>query len=123
MTKKEEEIAKENWLVVVFGASDDLMEFRWAICDEIGAYEGTIAYIAKWMLLNWDVEPFGDIEEMADFLDLFWVDTQSNRIEASFGEEDVTWRYKTEISHSTFNIMEDDELYCVGIVFDMKDLK
>ena len=33
--------------VIVFGMSDDLLEFSGAIEDEIGAYEGTKAYISK----------------------------------------------------------------------------
>lgn len=31
---------EEAGLVAVFGASDDLVEFRGAINDEVGAYEG-----------------------------------------------------------------------------------
>ena len=38
--------AKERGLVIVFGASDDLIEFRGAIYDEIDAYEGTHFIIA-----------------------------------------------------------------------------
>lgn len=34
----------------------------------------------------------------------------------------ATWTYKTEIPHEEFNIWEDGELYCVGIVFSIKDL-
>ena len=40
LTDKEEKAAKDARLVVVFGASDDLMEFRGAINDECGAYDG-----------------------------------------------------------------------------------
>ena len=39
--------ATENNLVIVFGASDDLMEFIGAITDEVGVYEGDTAYIYK----------------------------------------------------------------------------
>lgn len=34
---------------------------------------------------------------------------------------DVTWTYKTDIPHETFNIHDDNELYCTGIVFYAKD--
>lgn len=37
--------AKEAGLVIVYGASDDLMEFEGAIRDELGAYEGATAYL------------------------------------------------------------------------------
>jgi hypothetical protein len=34
---------------------------------------------------------------------------------------DYSWGYKTEIPHETFTIMEDDEPYCKGIVFYLKE--
>ena len=34
-----------------------------------------------------------------------------------------SWAYETEIPHAKFNIYEDEELYCVGIVFDMRSLR
>ena len=40
MTKEQEQAAKENNLLVLFGASDDLLEMRGAIYDEAGAYDG-----------------------------------------------------------------------------------
>ena len=39
--------AIDNDLVVVYGASDDLMEFDGAIYDEIGACDGVIAHLTK----------------------------------------------------------------------------
>jgi len=47
ITLEETKIAKENNLVVVFGASDDLMEFKGAINEEIDCYEGTTIYLDK----------------------------------------------------------------------------
>lgn len=40
ITKEEQKLAKDLGFVVVFGASDDLMEFRGAIADEFGCYDG-----------------------------------------------------------------------------------
>ena len=37
MTKEQEQAAKQNNLLVLFGASDDLLEMRGAIRDEVGA--------------------------------------------------------------------------------------
>ena len=37
--------AKENGVVIIFGASDDLMEFRGAIHDEVGGFEGATVWI------------------------------------------------------------------------------
>ena len=36
------EFAKENGIVIVYGASDDLMELDGAIYDEFGCYEGGV---------------------------------------------------------------------------------
>ena len=33
-----------------------------------------------------------------------------------------TWSYETDIPHATFNICEDGELYCEGIVFSIDHL-
>jgi hypothetical protein len=41
----EENIAREHGLVIVYGDSDDLMEFRGAIRDELDYYEGGAAYL------------------------------------------------------------------------------
>lgn len=45
ISKEIEQKAKENNLVVVFSASDDLIEFRGTIDDELDVYGGGIAYL------------------------------------------------------------------------------
>ena len=47
ITKEEEKLARENNLVVVFGYSDDIAEFRGIISDEVGAYDGNSIKISK----------------------------------------------------------------------------
>jgi hypothetical protein len=47
ITRAEEADAKAAGLVVAFGASDDLLEFRGAIDDEVGCYDGPEAPIAR----------------------------------------------------------------------------
>ena len=39
-TKEEISTARENGFVIVYGCSDDLMEFRGAIDDEGGCFDG-----------------------------------------------------------------------------------
>lgn len=44
-------------------------------------------------------------------------------IEALWCKEDgYSWTYKTEIPHATFEVVEDEEPYCRGIVFALADL-
>lgn len=97
------ERAKENNLVVVFGASDDLMEFRGAIDDESDCYNGGFTYLDKNGITEDSFRP--------------------DRIDAIWCKNDVAWTYETEIPHETFKVMEDGEVYCIGIVFSIKDLK
>lgn len=47
MTEEEEQEAKESELVVVFGQSDDLVELRGAIDDELDMYDGGTIYLTK----------------------------------------------------------------------------
>ena len=97
------EQAKENDLVIVFGASDDLMEFRGAIDDEADCYNGGYVMFNKNGTGN---------------------DAMSgNCILANWCDGDIAWTYETEIPHETFNIMDDGEIYCLGIVFCIDDLK
>lgn len=109
-------IVKENGLVVVYGASDDLMEFEGAINNELGCYEGGVAYVTPKGLLENKCEdpdcPYHAEERKT-----------AKPINAIFGENACTWTYKTRIPHETFDIIEDDETYCKGIVFALCDVE
>lgn len=85
----EESEAKELGFVVVFGYSDDNAEFRGAIDDEIGCFDGGRVY-----------------EDGDKYIDSVWC------------KGDFDWTYKTNIPHATFDIYDDAEKYCRGIVFE-----
>lgn len=110
---EEQEKAKDSGLVVVFGCSDDNIEFTGAIRDEIGCYEGGKVYVK-------DGKIFKD-----DFMDKGMPIDERYAITAIFAPKNpyCSWIYKTDIPHETFKIYEDDELYCVGIVFDINRLE
>ena len=104
----------EHGLVAVFGASDDLMEFRGKIYDELGAYNGTTAYLDSGGLLVNDCD--------SDECPHFERDKESAQtIEAIWDKNNIPWTYKTSIPHTSFKVMEDGEIYCVGIVFKLCD--
>lgn len=117
----EEKSAKENGLIVVFGYSDDNTEFRGAIEDEVGSYGGAKIEFTKSGI-------FRD-EDDDEVLEKYSTKIPFNKIEAVWSPEDrngsvyASWIYKTEIPHATFDIMEDGELFCRGIVFSINDLK
>lgn len=93
---KDVQLAKENNLLIVYGASDDLCEFSGAIYDEFDCYDG------------------GEIE----------CEDLPSTIEAIWGEKDgePSWSYKTDMPHAEFNIYDDNELYCVGMVIDLNEV-
>lgn len=103
---EEEKEAEANGLVVVFGYSDDNVEFAGAIDDEVGAFEGTTVCIDH----SDGVVPVGE-GAPENVIKAIWHDSG-----------DTSWSFETSIPHETFNIYEDGDLFCVGIVFSMNDL-
>lgn len=103
-------------LVAVYGASDDLMEFEGVIRDEVGACDGSRAFLDKRGLLQNDCQDedcpyFKKLKEKATTITALW-DTGG-----------FSWRFETAIPHVKFVIKEDGENYCEGIVFDLGDVK
>ena len=107
--------AKESGLVIVYGASDDLIEFDGAFNDEAGVNNGGMVEIDKQGI----IEDFGEVEHEVEVCQK-WIarHAKARRIEALWCEEPgYSWTYKTDIPHETFEVMEDGEHYCRGIVF------
>lgn len=100
-------------LVAVFGASDDLMEFRGAIDDEAGA--GTVAIGPDGLLKS-------DCDEGDDCPYFQRLAKAAPKIKALFDREGFTFVYETAIPHATFIVKEDGEPYCRGIVFSLRSL-
>jgi hypothetical protein len=109
--------AKAAGLVVVYGASDDLMDLEGAISDETGA--PGLAYVDALGLLNRDSIEDGDDEEIAAFVAR---KKSARTIRAVCGPSDLSWSYETDIPHATFDVLEDGDVYCRGIVFALADL-
>jgi len=107
---------KESGLVAVYGASDDLMEFNGAITDEVGCYGGGEAYVTKEGLLQSECD-----DDDCPYFEK--IKLSASRIEAVWDDDSgFSWVYETAIPHVTFEVMEDDEPYCRGIVFALKDV-
>lgn len=120
ITSQERLEAKESGLVVVYGASDDLMEFEGAIYDEMGCYDGGTALIDADGLLDREQIEDDDDEAIANYVAR---KKTARSIEALWSKEDgYSWTYQTEIPHATFEVVEDGEPYCRGIVLALVDL-
>lgn len=116
--------SKELWaqmkaagLVAVFAASDDLVELRGAIHNELSAYEGATFFVEEKGLVENDCECGDGCPN--------WTQ-RGTPVKALWGPEgiegDPSWAFATEIPHATFDIMDEGEFYCRGLVFALADM-
>ena len=113
--------AKAAGLVVVYGYSDDNVEFSGAIDEEVGAYEDTTIYLTKDGLLE---EPACNDAENCTCPYFETAKTAAKTITAIWRDGERPSRvFSTDIPHETFTIMEDGEPWCIGIVFSVADLE
>lgn len=94
---------KEDGVVVVYGASDDLIEFEGAISDEGDCYNDEVFYLNKEGLTTSYSKNYVKVTHPHDGT--------------------VQFNYETNIPCEWFNVVEDGELYCKGFVFNINDLK
>lgn len=113
ITVAEEQLAKENNLVVVMGYSDDNAELYGAIRDEVGCFKGGTIYLDIDGHIVYPTEYSNGYQGNLFQIEAVWCDQKSA----------AAWTYHTDIPHETFKVYEDDELFCIGIVFSLDDLK
>lgn len=120
MSRADDTLAMNEGLVVVFGASDDLVEFRGAIDEELYCHENLAANL---FLTNgsqgkpiWIAATEQDTQN--------YIPTPFPPIVAQWApaEPDCSWLITSDIPHATFDILEDGELFCRGIVFSLVEL-
>lgn len=130
ITKSEEAEARAAGLVVVFGYSDYYVEFRGAIDDEIEAYGGTKLRVTPLGLLEeWEGDRGFTEKEAERFFEKKRAGFQTieavwcPKLTEADAELFASWAYKTDIPHATFDVIEDFELFCRGIVFRLADVQ
>lgn len=123
VSPEERKIAAASGLVIVYGASDDLMEFDGVLRDEIGAWEGAeVRFDSNGIMAAWDEIDDADRQDIDFMRDYFKREGGGKIIKALWcAEEGYSWTFETEIPHETFEIVEDGEPYCRGIVFRLAD--
>ena len=94
---------EEDGVVVVYGASDDLIEFEGVIHDEGDCYNDKVFYLNKEGLTTSYSKNYVKVTHPHDGT--------------------VQFNYETNIPCEWFNVVEDGELYCKGFVFNINDLK
>ena len=101
--KELREQCKKDGIVICYGASDDLMELDGAIYNEYDVWEGgTVCF-----------DENGNEASANNYYP----------ITAIWGQGNTSWQYEFAPKHEEFTIYEDDEVYCIGIVFFADDLK
>ncbi len=131
ITEEESEQAKESGLVVIFGHSDDCVELRGAVFDELGAWNGVDFQIGPLGLVpHWNSDEHGQSEESAAEyfriksagycnVEAIWCPKHNESDEKHY----ASWAFKTDVPHETFDIMEEGEVFCRGIVLRLEDCK
>lgn len=128
ITREEEAQAKATGLLVIFGASDDLVEFRGAIHDEIGANNGTLFRLCKdgGLLPDWESLQISDSDDQEADAEAYFRRKALGfyEIAALWDEEGFSWVIKPEpLPNSTFIVLDDGDNYCRGVVLDLNEIQ
>lgn len=125
-------LCKQKGWIVVYGASDDLLEIDGALSDELGAWGGCVAKFYK----KGEFYPeYGeeDTYHKTSEDSFFSIDkNEQNRIKNDNekclliesvwdpNEIDASWQINCKgAPHVSFNVMEDEEVYCEALVIDI----
>lgn len=96
--------------LIIFGSSDDLVEICGKRSDELDAFRPTTFYVSQHRIYTADeTHPAAARPVHAEY-------SQPTAAQPSL------WKFKTDIPHATFDIMEDGELYCRGLVIDTTNI-
>lgn len=122
ITSEEKIITENNNLVVIYGYSDDTIELVGAIHDEINAWEGTNFRITKdGVAPKWDDIDRDDEREAEEYF------RKKNlpfaKVNAEWDKNGYSWFISASIPFAPFDIVEDGEKYCRGIVININDIE
>ena len=106
--------AMNSGLVMIYGASDDLVELEGTITEEIGVSSRGSEF--------WLFRSGIPVSECGDD-DCPYFKREREKAELFFVEYTTTgWRFTTSVPHAAFTIFENGEVYGTGIVIDVNDL-
>jgi hypothetical protein len=118
ITKAEEAEAKAANLLVVCGYSDDCAEFYGLWRDESYASDGDVIRFDREGLIP-DLDD-AKLDGVTAYLDAQRRDDAPGVLEIYPLWNDGVWSYTFKGKPcATFNIVEDDALYCIGLVIEM----
>jgi len=123
LTIEERNLAYVNDFIVVYGDSDDLVSFEGVFNDEASVMRnGTIRRInKKGILPDWDSIDHNDYDEVRACI--LGESEPCVEIKCLWANSEVPWEYEIDFPHEKFTIYEEDEIFCIGAVLDMRLLK
>jgi hypothetical protein len=113
MTRDEDQEAADDGVLIVFGASDDLTEFRGAgLNEEWGLGEIPLRRAGKTLAIIEHPPNRGSLIRNG------WTPPPVALTVHSFFDDKGFWA-TADVPHETFRVMEDGEVYGYGIVIDV----
>lgn len=118
-------LAKENGCIIIVGGSDDLMyaygsdSFLTDYCEHSEGWDGCdLTKHASDIQLKEEAKQLG--------LKIFWcgyIAKTGEKIEGYNSDEMGAFSYvvNNDIEHMNFRVMEDDDVYCTGIIIKLPD--
>ena len=117
----------EQDLVVVFGHSDDCVEIRGALNDEFSRSGFSLYWNFEHNRVGFVENLEGVVEDQRDVLDgLFSTFGRKMLCVNNVASWDADYLFQFEpdsIPFTPFKVMDDGELYCIGCVFSLEDVK
>lgn len=116
MTREEEKQAEQDALVVIYGYSDDGIEFRGAWNDSLGAFNNHTFMVNS----NGPLKNKCDDDDCPYFQKelkeaVWWVKVEHDK-------NGYPWFITSNIPSATFEIRDDEYAFCRGIVIDTKEI-
>ena len=127
MTYQEHLQARKNGLLVCYGYSYDLLEFRGIIYNRVSFYEGEDIFLYKNKDQKIAILEESNYDEIKEILEGYNIDFILPKIpiKIQWCPEELAclWLIKTDIPHTTFDIYDDEDLYSRGIVLELSDIE
>lgn len=115
---KHDKELREDGMLLIMGASDDLLETNGVFCDEYASLGGSKYYLTKKGLKN--VDPFGEFPlveaKWCPKDNVSWEITLHPREVDDYGHTYFLPKYRT------VHIMEDDYIFCKAILVDINTM-
>ncbi|PQL89806.1 hypothetical protein [Apibacter sp. wkB309] len=127
MTYQEHLQARKNGLLVCYGYSYDLLEFRGIIYNRVSFYEGEDIFLYKDKDHKIGILYESDYDEIKESLEDYNIDFILPKIPIKIQWRPIgracLWLITTDIPHATFDIYDDEDLYSRGIVLELTDIE